>query len=48
MNREVFFLDRQPRSSLGFDIESGLFLWDIFLRGFANKAEFLYLGEGLI
>lgn len=47
MNREVFFLDRQPRSWLGFDIESGLFLWDIFLRGFA-KAEFLYLGKGLI
>ena len=25
MNRGVFFLDRQPRSCLGFDIESDFF-----------------------
>ena len=48
MNREVFFLDRQPGSCLKFDIESDNFLWDIFLRGFANKVEFLHLGEALI
>ena len=48
VNREVFFLDRQPRSCLKFDIESDNFLWDIFLRGFANKVEFLHLGEALI